>query len=464
MTTHTGTAGLQDSSTAEGAVYRHIIESALDYAILATDQTGAITTWSRGAAILFGYPAGEIIGEDIGRLFTFDDRLQGRPQREMRTALAGGSIDDTCWHLRKDGSHVWVSGQMMVLRDDEERAAGFVKIMRDQTKTLQEDEARENEERLKLILDSATDYAIFTFKRDGSIMTWNTGARRIFGYTEADIIGKDARKLFMRQESEAGALEWEMETASRQGRAENERFHVRSDGSTFWGSGLTMPLKARRDLPGFLKVLRDDTRRHFEREHQEVLNKEMNHRVKNSLMLVSGMLSMQVRASSDDEVKRVLSDAETRVATIAKVHDHLWRQPETESVDLAKFLQELCDRLALASEQHTLLVNCEPCVLDTDRAIQLALLVNELVTNAFKHAYPNGGGKVTVSLVNCGEHLEMAVLDEGIGLPEDLDVQGTSGKSLGMKLIFRLASQLRGQLRLANCRPGASCTVAFPRK
>jgi PAS domain S-box-containing protein len=116
----------------------------------------------------------------------------------------------------------------MPLKDDTQRTVGFVKILRDRTQFLEQDEAvRASEERLRLILESAADYAIFTFDKEGLLLTWNAGAQRMMGYDEAEIIGHDARILFTSEEQEAGALEWEIGTANREGRAENERFHVR---------------------------------------------------------------------------------------------------------------------------------------------------------------------------------------------------------------------------------------------
>jgi two-component sensor histidine kinase len=188
-----------------------------------------------------------------------------------------------------------------------------------------------------------------------------------------------------------------METALERGRAENERFHLRKDGSTFWGSGLTMPLRAHHQRAGYLKVLRDDTERHFADEHQQIMLREMRHRVKNSLTLVTAMLAMQARSAEQQEVGEALRDAEARVGTIAQVHDQLWRQPNIETMELADFLSSLCLRLQQAASKHTVSVDADACVMDADRAIQVALLVNELVTNAFKHAYSDISGTVTVS-------------------------------------------------------------------
>lgn len=350
-----------DPSDLGGEIYRHIVESASECAVIAAGLDGRITTWSTGATNLLGYTPEEAVGQNFSMIFTFEDQLQGAFHAEMRSALQNGRADDNRWHVRKDGGHLWASGLLMPLKDEEHRTIGFVKILRDRTQYVEQDEAlRSSEERLRLILESATDYAIFTFDDAGALVTWNAGARRILGYTEEDIIGRDARILFTPEEREAGALEWEIETANKDGRAENERFHVRKDGSRFWGSGLTMPLKARHDKTGYLKIMRDDTERHLAEEHQQVMMREMSHRVKNSLMLVTAMLSMQARATKNPDVRRVLTDAETRVATIAAVHDHLWRQPDLETIELAAFLKDLCSRLAQTSTRHTSLLKALP--------------------------------------------------------------------------------------------------------
>jgi PAS domain S-box-containing protein len=453
-----------DPADLGGEIYRHIIESATEYAMIATALDGTITTWSAGASNLLGYTAEEAVGQNLAMVFSFEDQLQGVFHAEIRGATQNSRADDNRWHIRRDGSRFWASGLLMPLRDDNQVTVGFVKILRDRTQFLQQDETvRSSEERLQLILESATDYAIFTLDDEGALLTWNAGAHRILGYERDEIIGRDARILFTPEERQAGALEWEMETANKEGRAENERFHVRKDGSRFWGSGLTMPLKARHDRLGYLKIMRDDTERHLAEEHQQVMMREMSHRVKNSLMLVTAMLSMQARATDIPDVRRVLTDAETRVATIAAVHDHLWRQPDLETIELAAFLRDLCSRLAQTSIRHTLIFEGTPCHIDTDRAIQTALLVNELVTNAIKHAYPSGGGRVDVSINATDDVISLTVSDEGVGLPDDFNPHQSSGKSLGMRVVKGLVRQLHAEFFVARAAPGTALITKIPR-
>ncbi|RFB85545.1 histidine kinase [Rhizobium leguminosarum bv. trifolii] len=448
----------------EAEIYRHIIESAADYAIFAMDLDGTVATWNAGAAKLFGYSSHEIIGQNGVVIFSFEDQLAGAALKETRLALTTGRADDIRWHVRKDGSMFWASGLMMPLRNDVGTIYGLLKIVRDRTQTLQQDEAlRASEERLQLILESAIDYAILAFDREGLVISWNTGACRIFGYEEHEILGRDARILFLREDRERGAPEREMETALKRGRAENERFHLRKDGTTFWGSGLTMPLRVHHQRAGFLKVLRDDTERHFADEHQQILMREMSHRVKNSLALVAAMLAMQARSSKHPEVVQALRDAEARVGTIAEVHDQLWRQSHLETVDLADFLASLCQRLQQSSSRHTVSLNANSCVIDADRAIQIALLINELVTNAFKHAYPSSSGGVAVSAHGTGDEIRLEVTDEGKGLPPEFSFGENDTKSLGMKIIRALVQQLRAEIKIENQAVGTKFLIRIPR-
>ncbi|CAN7661957.1 PAS domain-containing protein [Rhizobium leguminosarum] len=122
-----------------------------------------------------------MIGQNGVIVFSFEDQLAEAPLRERRLALATGRADDNRWHVRNNGSMFWASGLMMPLRNDVGGIYGLMKIVRDRTLTLQQDEAlRASEERLQLILKDAIDYAIFAFDQ-GRIISWNTGACRIFG-------------------------------------------------------------------------------------------------------------------------------------------------------------------------------------------------------------------------------------------------------------------------------------------
>ena len=204
-------------------------------------------------------------------------------------------------------------------------------------------------------------------------------------------------------------------------------------------------------------------------EHQEVLTREVSHRVKNSLQLVASLLHLQAHAAGDPQVRQAITDAEMRIGTVARVHDHLWRQSEVSIVDLAVFLRDLCDNLqATAPAQHCLVCEAESIMIPTDQAIPLGLLVNELVTNAFKYAYPGGdGGEIRVSIGAAdATRIRLEVSDRGVGLPQEFGVpeRASTSSSLGMRLLGGFARQLGGRLTVSSNDPGARFALEIPRR
>jgi two-component system, sensor histidine kinase PdtaS len=199
-------------------------------------------------------------------------------------------------------------------------------------------------------------------------------------------------------------------------------------------------------------------------EHQAMLTREMSHRVKNSLGVVSGLLRIQARGTSSEAVRLALDDAGLRVATVAKVHDHLWRSATIGTVDFGDFLGELCRNLETSGPGHTVRCSVSSGLsIPADKAIPLGLFVNELVTNAFKYAYPpDTHGPVEVTAAIDDGKLQVSVADKGRGLPEDLDLAG-SGTHLGLKIITSLAMQLNSALDVTrDMAPGARFAVAVP--
>jgi two-component sensor histidine kinase len=195
-------------------------------------------------------------------------------------------------------------------------------------------------------------------------------------------------------------------------------------------------------------------------DHQAVLTQEISHRVKNSLAAVGGLLSMQARTSTNDDVKQALADAGSRVNTIAAVHDRLWRQSDVRTINLREFVTDLCDQFAAAVANHEITCKAPDIAIATDQAITLGLLANEVITNAFKYAYGGGPGPVSLEITECEDgKLRLAIADQGTGMPSGIDV--TSSKSLGVKLIRSLSQQLGGIPDWLPMNPGTSFEVRF---
>ena len=196
-------------------------------------------------------------------------------------------------------------------------------------------------------------------------------------------------------------------------------------------------------------------------DHQAMLTREMSHRVKNSLASVVGLLRVQSRSAQSEDVRNALKDAASRITTIAQVHDHLWRSTKIGFVDIADFAGELCRNLQ-QTLSHTVICTFGHLMISADEAIPLGLLINELVTNSAKHAYPDGSGEIRVSGERRGAELHVEVSDRGIGLPKDFDMDQPRA-SLGFKVIKSLLAQLDGRIAVASNTPkGVTVQLDLP--
>jgi two-component sensor histidine kinase len=194
-------------------------------------------------------------------------------------------------------------------------------------------------------------------------------------------------------------------------------------------------------------------------EHQHVLVKEINHRVKNSLQLVSSMLNLRASAQADPGISQALGEASARVAAISRAHDRLYRSFDVARIELAGYLSEVCRDLM--DVMPTCIVDFQATAtvqMTTDSAIRLALLVTELVTNAAKHAYGGSGGPIHVqlSLKDQGT-VSISVRDEGRGLAKDFAVERPTG--LGMRLVKALTDQMEAVLRIEPSDRGTTFTI-----
>jgi two-component sensor histidine kinase len=198
-------------------------------------------------------------------------------------------------------------------------------------------------------------------------------------------------------------------------------------------------------------------------ERHQFLIKEMNHRVKNSLALVVGMLRLQARENSEPEFAPHLEDATLRVGAIARVHEQLYQSSDIEQFDVGRYIEAICKDLSASFAQCEIHVQAQPgIVISTDRAISSALIVNELVSNAAKHAYQGHGvGRVWVEIATTGvDNFSIAVRDEGAGLPDGFQIG--EGKGLGTRMVRVLAEQLNASVDVVARHPGAEFILTVP--
>jgi two-component sensor histidine kinase len=198
-------------------------------------------------------------------------------------------------------------------------------------------------------------------------------------------------------------------------------------------------------------------------DRHQFLLKEINHRVKNSLQVVTGMLHLQATSANDEKLSAHLAEASNRISTIGRAYERLAYGADVESIDLGVYLQEVCADAVGTPSQCKLDFDAAPGMrLDADRAIPIALIANELVTNAAKYAFPDrSDGRIWVRLAaGDANTLLFSVRDDGIGFPREFDL--AKSKGLGMRVVTALAKQLGGSITRRTDGEGAEFTLLIP--
>jgi two-component sensor histidine kinase len=197
-------------------------------------------------------------------------------------------------------------------------------------------------------------------------------------------------------------------------------------------------------------------------ERQQLMAKEVNHRINNSLQIVATMLHLQTTTAKNTDVQHALRDAASRIAAIARAHQRLYGTERIDVLDLGAYLGDICRDVGASMPGCTIHFSTNADLqMATDTAIPVALLVNELITNSAKYAYPNKACEVWVDVTQPeSKRIAISVRDEGVGLPDDFDLK--SGKRLGMRLVSALSTQVKAELQVRRLAPGTEFLLTLP--
>ena len=321
------------------------------------------------------------------------------------------------------------------------------------------------EERYRLVVESASD-GILIIDAEGNYLWANSKACQMFGYTRTELVGVRIENLI-----ELGAASDESEAPARvsldAGRLRECRAY-RKDGGE-----LTVEVSGKLLSDGrFMAIVRDVTERRKAEDQiraslreKEVLLKEIHHRVKNNLQFISSLLSLQRSNIQDPQALAEFTDSLERIKSIALLHEKLYQSRNAARIDFAEYVRtltrELLSTYRMDPARVALTIEMHDALLELETAMPCGLIVNELVTNAFKHAFPGGqAGQITISMKpNPDQTLTLAVRDTGVGLPEGAKLE--DAPTLGLRLVSTLARQLNGRLEIRNS-AGAEFRITFP--
>jgi two-component sensor histidine kinase len=199
-------------------------------------------------------------------------------------------------------------------------------------------------------------------------------------------------------------------------------------------------------------------------ERKEALLREVHHRVKNNLAVICSLFYLQSTHSKNEYMVQIFRNMENRVHSMALVHESLYSSENLARINLAEYAQSLAEDILTSHESPGIPVrlktDLETVIIGVDLALPCGLILNELISNAFKHGFPNGAGEIRLTLRNGPEgKCTLSVEDSGVGIPSDLDVH--TSKSLGLRLVRLLTQQIRGSFELVKSDPGTSACLQF---
>lgn len=328
------------------------------------------------------------------------------------------------------------------------------------------EELRVSERRNEAFLDAVPD-VIFRVMRDGTILDARSSAKLPLMETARNLVGKDAEQIlslysFISPEyfdRSIAATEAALDTGVPQiltydVEAEGGRRHFEE---RFVASGENEAMVLVRDVTAQKKAeeIRD----------QEVLLKEIHHRVKNNLQVISSLLALQAGSTGDEKTRALLSESRDRVRSMALIHEKLYPSGDERGISFAGYVRDLVAHLrhsyAGNSESVELAIDVEEMSLSMDVSVPCGLIINELLSNSLKYAFPHGRrGTISVSLRGGeGGKLILTISDDGIGFPREIDFRNPA--TLGLRIVNILVEQLRGVLGM-NQSSGTSFTISFP--
>jgi len=374
-----------------------------------------------------------------------EKRMKGEPYKEQYERVL----------LRKDGTAILT--EFFTTKTKWKGEMCPMMIVQDITERKQTEEAlRISQEYSRNVIDSSMDM-IITSNKDRNIVEFNKAAEENFGYGREEVIGKLADILYA-DPQEGLAIH---KTTVEQGECAQGIFNRRKNGEVF-PSFLSASLlrDAQGEVIGVMGVSRDITPRKQAEEQiqaslkeKEALLGEIHHRVKNNLQIISSLLDMRAMRTDNKEMINVFEDTRSKIHTMALIHEQLYRSEKFNEINIGVYIRELVNYLlqvhARRNVSVTPHVEYSSVYLSITQAIPCALVINELISNAFKHAFKEGQkGTIQIFLKKTDlDEIYFQVKDDGIGIPKDIDIY--TANSLGFKLLRNtVQDQLMGRLSL----------------
>jgi PAS domain S-box-containing protein len=441
---------------------------------LVLDTGGRIVRYNPYMEEISGYRLEEMRGKDW-----FDNFLPESIRSSLRQSFANaireiqtrGSVDPI---LTRDGKELLIEWYDKTLKDANGNISGLLAIGQDITAKKRAEEAlRQSEEQYRQIVELANE-GIWMIDRDSTTTFANQRMAKMLGYSVDEMLG---RSLFDFMDEKGKRLAEDYVKRRKQGIVEQHEFKfIRKDGQDLWALLGTCPLMDDgRSYNGALAMVTDiteikriDNSLRATLAEKEILLREVHHRVKNNIQAIIYLIESRMEQITDNQIRLMLKGIQEQARTMGLVYEQLYQTDSLTKVGMQRYLHDLSANVVEAfgcGRQIELNVDCEDIHLEVASAIPCGLMVNELLTNALKYAFPSsyrGIPQLTISFETEDNHYELTVQDNGVGLPADIEHR--TQQRMGLRLVKLWAThQMGGTLEVLDG-DGTSYHITFPYK
>ncbi|MEG3225288.1 MAG: hypothetical protein BME94_07180 [Methanobacteriales archaeon Met13] len=445
-----------------------LVTNNMAHVICQVDSQGIYRYVSPSIKLVLGYEPQNMIGKSMFDFIHPDDldKVTSCMNNAMEASLAQTA---QYRYYNVDGEYIWVEtrGNPLIFHDGE--INGFVCNTRDITVQKEAEEAlQESEEKYRFLIESARD-PISVVDQDGVFLMANTAGAKMMNFDVTDLLGKTMWDYFPDSaDLQMGIIREVIQNK----KGADVELPIKYGEEETWFSTSIQPMILKDGSVDSVQIIARDinelkkVQKQLEKtlEDKDMLMKEIYHRVKNNLMVISSLLNLQSRYIKDKEAKGMFKESQSRARSMALIHERLYRSTDLKRIDFGDYIlnitKDLFQAYAADPSRINLQIDVEEVMLDINTSIPLGLIVNELISNSLKHAFPEGTeGYIKVKFYQKDDEYVLEVTDNGVGLPEDLDLSQTN--SLGMQIINSLTEQVNGEWEVIRS-PVAAFRITFP--